>query len=62
MSIIIEKGDSLKTIKEKLEAAEKNTEELNKKEILDLCGTLNNKLNEDPVTLIRKIRDELHSF
>jgi len=58
MAIIIEKNDSSKTIKEKLEEAEKNTEELNKKEILDLCGILKDKLSNDPVELIRKIRDE----
>ena len=56
MAIIIEKNDSLRTIKEKLEEAEKDTAELNKKEILDLCGIL--KTKDEPVKLIRKIRDE----
>lgn len=56
--MIIEKNDSLRTIKEKLEEAEKDTAELNKKEILDLCGILKTKLTDEPVKLIRKIRDE----
>ncbi len=58
MSIVIEKEDSVKQIKEKLAQAEKIAEELSKEEIMDLCGVLKNNLSIDPVKLIRKIRDE----
>ena len=58
MPIVINKGDSIKKIKEKLEHAEKISDDLNKKEILDLCGILKNRLTDDPVKLIRKSRDE----
>lgn len=58
MTIVIKKGDSSTVIKKKLEQAEKKTDELKKKEIQDLCGILKNKISDDPVKLIRKIRDE----
>ncbi len=58
MPIVIEKGDSVKQIKEKLEQAEKIAEELNREEIMDLCGVLKNNSSVEPVKLIRKIRDE----
>jgi hypothetical protein len=45
-------------IKKKLQAAEKKADELRKKEILDLCEVLKNQLSDDPVKLIRKMRDE----
>lgn len=58
MTIVIKKGDSSSVIKKKLEEAEKKADELRKKEIMDLCGILKNKFSEDPVRLIRKMRDE----
>ena len=58
MTIVIKKTDSLIEIKAKLEKAEKKAEELKKKEIMDLCGVLKGKLQDSPVTLIRKMRDE----
>lgn len=58
MTIVIKKTDSLIEIKAKLEKAEKKAEELKKKEIMDLCGVLKGKFQDNPVTLIRKMRDE----
>jgi hypothetical protein len=58
MTIVIKKGDSSSVIKKKLEEAEKKADELRKKEIMDLCGILKNKFSDDPVRLIRKMRDE----
>lgn len=58
MTIVIKKGDSSTVIKKKLEQAEKRADELRKKEIQDLCGILKGQFPEDPVKLIRKMRDE----
>ena len=58
MTIVIKKTDSMIEIKAKLEKAEKKAKELKKKEIMDLCGVLKGKLKENPVTIIRKMRDE----
>jgi hypothetical protein len=58
MTIIIKKGDSSTVIKKKLEQAGKRANESRKKEIQDLCGILKGQLPDDPVKLIRKMRDE----
>ena len=58
MTIVIKKSDSLSEIKAKLEKAEKKADELKKKEIIDLCVVLKGGFHVDPVTLIRKMRDE----
>ena len=58
MTIVIKKTDSLKEIKAKLLKAEIKAEELKKKEIMDLCGILEHIVHDEPVTLIRKMRDE----
>ena len=58
MTIVIKKGDSSSIIKKKLAEAGKKADELRKKEIMDLCGVLKNKFSENPVQLIRKMRDE----
>jgi hypothetical protein len=58
MTIVIKKNDSTGVIKKKLEEAEKIADELRKEEIMDLCGILKNKFSDNPVGLIRKMRDE----
>ena len=58
MTIVIKKNDSTGVIKKKLEEAEKKADELRKEEIMELCGILKNKLLDNPVHLIRKMRDE----
>ena len=58
MTIVIKKNDSTGVIKKKLEEAEKKADELRKEEIMDLCGILKNKFPDNPVGLIRKMRDE----
>ena len=58
MTIVIKKTDSLNEIKAKLEKAEKKADELKKKEIMDLCGVLKGRFKVNPVTFIRKMRDE----
>lgn len=58
MTIVIKKTDSSGVIKKKLEEAEKKADELRKEEIMELCGILKNKLLDNPVHLIRKMRDE----
>lgn len=58
MTIVIKTGDSSTVIKKKLEQAEKRADELRRKEIQDLCGILKNEISNDPVKLIRKMRDE----
>jgi hypothetical protein len=58
MAIVIKKNDSTGVIKKKLEEAEKKADELRKEEIMDLCGILKNKFSDNPVGLIRKMRDE----
>jgi hypothetical protein len=58
MTIVIKKGDSLAVMQKKLEQAEKRADALRKKEIMDMCGILKDKITDDPVKLIRKMRDE----
>ena len=58
MTIVIKKTDSSGVIKKKLQEAEKKADELRKEEIMELCGILKNKLLDNPVHLIRKMRDE----
>lgn len=58
MTIIIKRGDSSTVIKKKLEQAGKRADKLRRKEIQDLCGILKGQISDDPVKLIRKMRDE----
>lgn len=58
MTIVIKKTDSLNEIRAKLEKADKKADALKRKEIMDLCGILEEKIHDDPASLIRKMRDE----
>ncbi len=58
MTIVIKRGDSLTVMKQKLEKAEKKADAMRRKEIIELCGILKGQFLEDPVKLIRKLRDE----
>ncbi len=58
MAIVINKSDSLLSIRQKLKKAETQMQESIKQEIQSLCGVLKNTEKNNPVQIIRKMRDE----
>ena len=58
MTIGIKKTVLLKEIEAKLKKSEKKGKALMGKKILGLCGILDEKIQENPVTLVRKMHDE----
>lgn len=58
MAIVIKNRDSSSVIKKKLEEAERKAQELTKEDVMELSGILKTKDDDDPVKLIRKLRDE----